>query len=245
MRKRRRRKPSTSTSRSRTRCVRRAFGPDFPRFWMSSTRARWRIRTNADCPSRLGAAPSQDNSEVHFKVKHTTKFEKVRAPPRALRLRPPRAPRRPPPLLFSRSPLTPPDLRPHPILPAPDLQRLLRPQVSPDGRRALPLRRRAHHAQPNPERRACAGEATAEPSRQIPRNPRTRRKRRVRTASSSGGCQHFWPSGLPRRLFGARAPPPPPRRRSPPHQSPPPSLPQLDMEDGDSIDAMMEQVGGC
>ena len=81
---------------------------------MSSTRARWRIRTNADCPSRLGAAPSQDNSEVHFKVKHTTKFEKVRAPPRALRLRPPRAPRRPPPLLFSRSPLTPPRSPPAP-----------------------------------------------------------------------------------------------------------------------------------
>ena len=97
---------------------------------------------------------------------------------------------------------------------------------------------------------------------QTPKDVRARAKRRpsrvARSRETRGRAENaeFEPRHRPgganifARLVSpgvcsAPAPPAPAPTPIPTSPIPPPSLPQLDMEDGDSIDAMMEQVGGC
>ena len=162
--------------------------------------------------------PPQDNSEVHFKVRHTTKFEKVRAfiPRRAradpspawrVRLGNPRSPR--PHLPLTSSPRLPPQ-----IFNAFCSRKSLQPGAVRflfDGQRINPHQTPKEVRVPSPPPRLVVQILP----RAGNRNPCT-------------GCQLSDPPSF--------------AHASPPSLSSP--TPQLDMEDGDSIDAMMEQVGG-
>ena len=170
-------------------------------------------RRTPDRPTRPD--PPQDNSEVHFKVRHTTKFEKVRAfTPRGARrsvARMASATRKPPHSLSLTLPLTSSSL-------------LLRRSST----RSAP----ASLSSPAP----CASYSTASASTPIRPLKRCASPPRLRSSSD------LRPRGKPYSV----------------HRVPTlgPALvcsrvsilsslnPQLDMEDGDSIDAMMEQVGG-
>ena len=144
----------------------------------------------------------QDNSEVHFKVKMTTKFEKVRA-------------RRVPDRDRVLCPSTP---RPSETAAEHVADRRLRRS------RFLPARPlRTYVPRPDPPR--------ASP-RALPR------ANQIAKGATNLGAQKR-PSREPKSFFSR------PMRLRLAKISPRPLSPaQLDMEDGDSIDAMMEQVGG-
>ena len=174
----------------------------------------------------------QDNSEVHFKVKMTTKFEKVRvrrAPDRDRVLYPSTPPvrARPPP----NTSLTA-DLATRATFP-PDLQRLLLAQaLQPDAVRFL-----FDGSRINPNQTPKDVRFATRPVASLPPRSRTRIRSR--------GVPRIWvprsDSGEAKTLFRR---PVRPIRVSRKSNLAPLSPSQLDMEDGDSIDAMMEQVGG-
>ena len=154
---------------------------------------------------------------MHFKVRHTTKFEKVRAfTPRGARADPSPARRvrrgnpRTSPLLTL--PLTSSHRLPPQIFNAFCSRKSLQPGAVRflfDGQRINP------HQTPKEVRAPSPLRARSHLARAGNRNPCT-------------GCQLSDPSSF--------------AHASPSSLSSP--TPQLDMEDGDSIDAMMEQVGG-
>lgn len=133
-----------STSRSRIRCVvaSRLDASDRPPRRESLLKLH---PASSDACVRLDP---QDNSEVHFKVKLTTKFEKVRARrvPDRDRVLCPSTPR---PSETTAEHVADRRLRARASFP-PDLQRLLLAQGAAARRRALPVRRLANQPQPDP-----------------------------------------------------------------------------------------------
>ena len=172
----------------------------------------------------------QDNSEVHFKVKLTTKFEKVRAQ---------RIPGR--------------DHVLHPSNPRPSEtaaehladRRLRRSRFLPS--RSSTPSARARRCSLNP----CASCSTARestptrPLRTYVPRPAPPRAYPQRDPAREPDLERCHESGCPKSDV-VEAKTPSCRRSACSKISPRPLSPpsQLDMEDGDSIDAMMEQVGG-